>query len=404
MYARKTDAGQGSAQLTDIDAAHSGGIVAAEGAQNFGGGKEFAFVAGLWKGIDLVENFGLGMQPHKVQIVALQLGLFLPVHPHTGALLNHRFQLCEELAMVDGTTVDGAADFDAKEATAARWIVEQFGLIAGADERSDAVELEIIGGIGLLHRESFELHKVLQGGDGSGGIAVEFVEIDEAELSQLSFDIRLGIKVEFVDVVVGEFGRHQQSAEGGLVHPLAWTDEQRDEAIGAAAVAAHPLGGEREEPAAETVYPQRGVVHAEGEGRDAVLAIPQGKMVHIVPDRVVIVDKSGFQETFHIAVPAVDAFFACLDGHRVHCTAVKELKVVTGIVAPTAFHLFGEEIVAKLVEGKQIGFERVVNVGRRFLRRELCRDCLRLGGSGNSRRDSVAVGTQILKEADEDFH
>ena len=255
VQAFQTDAGQGSAQLTDIDAAHSGGIVVAEGTQNFGGGEEFPFVIGPGKGIDLVENFGFGMQPHEVQIVALQLSLFLPIHPYTGALFNHRFQLGEELGMVDGTAVDGAADFDAKEAAAARWVIEQFGLIAGADERSDAVELEIIRGIGLFHRKSLELYKVFQGGDGCGGITVEFIKIDEAELSQFGFDIGLGVKVELVDVVVGEFGWHQQPAEGGLVHSLLWTDEQGDEAIGTAAVAAHPLGGEGEEPAAETVYP-----------------------------------------------------------------------------------------------------------------------------------------------------
>ena len=84
----------------------------------------------------------------------------------------------------------------------------------------------------------------------------------------------------------------------------------------------HPLGGEPQHPAVETVHPYRVFGHPAGECGYPVRSVPFGEVLKVGGEGMVFADAARAHKALDVPVPAV---YACFDGfhtERVHPSLV----------------------------------------------------------------------------------
>ena len=99
---------------------------------------------------------------------------------------------------------------------------------------------------------------------------------------------------------------------------MAAAHQQGGHAVGTVGIRPelHPLGGESQHPAVETVHPYRVVGHTAGKCGYAVLAVPFGKLFKVGCKGMVFADVARAHKALDIPVSAV---YACFDGFYAEC-------------------------------------------------------------------------------------
>ena len=99
---------------------------------------------------------------------------------------------------------------------------------------------------------------------------------------------------------------------------MAAAHQQGSHAVGTVGIRPelHPLGGESQHPAVETVHPYRVVGHPAGKCGYAVLAVPFGKLFKVGCKGMVFADVARAHKALDIPVSAV---YACFDGFYAEC-------------------------------------------------------------------------------------
>jgi len=141
---------------------------------------------------------------------------------------------------------------------------------------------------------------------------------------------------------------------------LATAHQQGSHAVGAVGVVGirmelHPLGGEPQHPAVETVYPYRIVGHPAGECRHSVRAVPFGELLKVGCKGMVFADAARAHKALDIPIPAVYACFDGLHAERVHPSfvhfGVTQMGIGNVVCYFCHFGFLGQHVEAEAVAG-----------------------------------------------------
>ena len=263
-----------------------------------------------------------------------------------------------ELGVVHGDVCfDGSRHLHTNEAAVTRKVGQQVLVIARGNERGIAADFLYTGAVRFTQAGRRLLQQMLQECLLIDADLVELIQIYQEESSQISFGIALAAEIQAVGVAETEFGRQQDTAEGGLAISLR-ANQYRCRGITVLLVASQPMRHHTQEPAIAEVTPMgMTALHPVGQFTDAVTPIPFVKFKKIFLHGIVQGHGFGMQEAVNIPVPCLDTLLQCADGHTVPCTLVQASETEPDTVPLAVFHIVGHLVVADFIPAFQKFFQ-----------------------------------------------
>ena len=257
-----------------------------------------------------------------------------------------------DLGVVDGgEEVDGAGDVHTEITAGTGGVHQGAAVVGGSDKRGEATALLDMGGVGEAHIDLVLRDEELQQGMLRAAGLVELVDVDQGARGEGQGQRGLALQVQVLGIIGAEYGRQQDAAETGLAGTLV-TREQGHEGIAVLTVDAQPTGHHRKHPRVEMAGPAGGIGgYARGQGGDAVLPVPGGKMAEIVADGVMLTYLAGVDEAVEVAVPGGKPGLEGADGHRVLVFAGQGAELIAGNITLAELGLAGEGVETEFVVG-----------------------------------------------------
>ena len=162
MHSLRTDERQCLAELVGVHPSHHLGETLQEDGVDVGRGVQLVCLAFL-RQTEALEEHVVRRGLDVVRLVVLhQFLFFLAGEPITLSLGKLRFQLGEELLVLQGRVLYLLFHLDAEVASASRRVVQQVATVGGADERGHTGQMAVLGTMCLAIMQGGHLHQVLQ--------------------------------------------------------------------------------------------------------------------------------------------------------------------------------------------------------------------------------------------------